>query len=140
MPRLGIASSLIDLEIAADGTLEVPVDYDQAGWWSQGPMPGSSGHSIIVGHVDSKAGPAIFYRLRELVAGDTVEVDRADGSMVVFTVREQETVDKDAFPTDKVYRSTDGKPTLRLITCGGTFDESEGSYRSNVVVYLDRTL
>jgi hypothetical protein len=41
---------------------------------------------------------------------------------------------KDTFPTREVYGDTEG-PELRLITCGGSYDQSDGGYQSNVVVY-----
>ena len=41
---------------------------------------------MILGHVDSMQGPAVFYRLRDLQPGDLVHVDAADGSTVTFRV------------------------------------------------------
>jgi hypothetical protein len=41
---------------------------------------------------------------------------------------------KSHFPTSRVYGPVP-TPELRLITCGGLFDPSRGSYLSNVVVY-----
>ena len=134
VPAVGIDTVLIDLGIAADGTLEVPTDYAQAGWLDRSPTPGSRGPAVLAGHVDSKAGPAVFYRLRDLVAGDQVVVTRADGQVVRFTVDGVQQYAKDAFPTDAVYGPVPG-PVLRLITCGGTFDRGTGHYRDNLVVY-----
>lgn len=132
--RLGIQSTLVGLKVKGDGELEVPDDYDVAGWHRAGTAPGDVGPAVVVGHVDSFEGPAVFYRLRELQPGDRVTIERVDGSTVVFEVYGQETVAKDAFPTERVYGATDG-PELRLLTCGGAFDEKERSYTDNVVVY-----
>ena len=132
--RLGIESSLIGLKVQADGILQVPEDYATAGWHRAGTAPGDVGPAVIVGHVDSYEGPAVFYRLRELQPGDRVKIDRVDGSIVEYEVYGQETVAKDAFPTERVYGPTDG-PELRLVTCGGRFDEDARSYDDNVVVY-----
>lgn len=132
--RLGIGSPLVGLEVQGDGTLQVPDDYDTAGWHRAGTAPGEVGPAVVVGHVDSYEGPAVFYRLRELQPGDRVTIDRVDGSVVVFEVYGQETVSKDAFPTERVYGPTEG-PELRLVTCGGRFDEQARRYNDNVVVY-----
>lgn len=132
--RLGIDSSLVGLGVGADGTLDVPSDFDTAGWHRGGTAPGDIGPAVLVGHVDSHEGAAVFYRLRELAPGDRVHVQRVDGSTVVFEVYGQESVPKDAFPTERVYGPTDGAE-LRLLTCGGTFDEEARSYDDNVVVY-----
>jgi sortase (surface protein transpeptidase) len=88
---------------------------------------------VIAGHVDSRSGPAVFYRLDELVAGDRVEVTRSDGTVFAYRVATVETRPKDAFPTARVYGPTPG-PELRLITCGGAFDRNSRHYRDNVIV------
>jgi len=89
-----------------------------------------------VGHVDSKTGPAVFYRLRDLESGDKIEVHRSDGLVALFRVTEAELVSKNEFPTDQVYGST-AEPTLRLITCGGSFNRSAGSYKGNLIVFAE---
>jgi LPXTG-site transpeptidase (sortase) family protein len=88
---------------------------------------------VIAGHVDSKDGPGVFYRLKDLAPGDQVDVGRSDGKTARYRITEVFTVEKDKFPTQKVYGQTPGSE-LRLITCGGTFDEVAGHYLRNVVV------
>jgi len=100
--KFKIDTPLINLGLLKDGELEVPAAFDIAGWHSNGAAPGDIGPAVIVGHVDSYEGPGIFYRVRELVNGDKITVDRADGSQVVFEVYGKETVPKDSFPSDKV--------------------------------------
>jgi Sortase domain len=134
IPSIGVSAPIIRLGLNSDRTLEVPEDYGDAGWWSGGPRPGEAGPAVIVGHVDSYTGPAVFYRLRELGPGDEVAVVRRDGSRVRFTVQGSEQYPKDEFPTARVYGRTDG-PTLRLVTCGGAFDSSTGHYVDNAIVY-----
>jgi len=134
VPAAGIDVPLIDLGVAGDGTLEVPADYQQVGWFDGGPPPGDVGPAVVAGHVDSKSGPAPFFRLRDLAPGDEVRVTRADGTVVTFRVDGVEQYAKDAFPTATVYGPVPG-PALRLVTCGGSFDRSSGHYRDNVVVY-----
>jgi sortase (surface protein transpeptidase) len=90
---------------------------------------------VVVGHVDSQDGPAVFYRLGELQPGDTIDIALDDGtSTVTYTVDRTERFPKDAFPTLQVYGLTPG-PELRLITCDGEFDASTGHYVDNLVVY-----
>ena len=134
VPSVGIDTSLLTLDIAADGSLEVPGDDDRAGWLDRSPVPGDRGPAVLAGHVDSTRGPAVFFRLREVAPGDQVLVTREDGSTVAFRVDGVQQYAKDAFPTAAVYGPSPG-PVLRLITCGGVFDRSTGHYRSNVVVY-----
>lgn len=136
IPALGIDAPLTHLGRAPDRTIEVPADFAVPGWFDQGPRPGQPGPAVILGHVDSKAGPAVFYRLSRLAVGAAVFVDRADGSTVDFRVRGTQHVAKTAFPTDLVYAPT-LEPSLRLVTCGGPFDHTRSSYLDNVIVYAD---
>jgi sortase (surface protein transpeptidase) len=134
IPAIGVASALDRLGRAPDGTVQEPTRWAVAGWYAAGTRPGDPGSAVILGHVDSKGGPAVFFRLRELRQGDTVTVRRADGSVVRFVVQRTEQYPKDRFPTDEVYYPT-LTPALRLVTCGGEFDATVGRYRSNLIVF-----
>ncbi len=136
VPRIGVDTPLVELGIAADGSLEVPGrdEFDRAGWLTTSAVPGEPGASVIAGHVDSTSGPAVFFRLHELVPGDEVRVQRADGAVEVFTVDEVRRVGKDAFPTAEVYGPQPGS-VLRLVTCGGEFDRATGHYTDNVIAF-----
>ncbi|WP_167760497.1 class F sortase [Blastococcus sp. CT_GayMR16] len=137
IPSIGVDSALLRLGVDDAGALLPPDDFGQAGWFPAGPVPGDIGPAVIAGHVDSFAGPAVFFRLRELADGDEVRVDRADGTTIRFTVTATHRYPKDEFPTEDVYGPTP-RAELRLITCGGDFDRSARSYRDNVVVYASR--
>jgi Sortase domain len=138
IPSIHVASRLDRLGRAPDGTIQVPTRWEAAGWYAPGTRPGDPGSAVILGHVDSKRGPAVFFRLRELRRGDEIKVARADGSTVRFAVERTEQYDKQRFPTDDVYYPT-LTPALRLVTCGGEFDATAGHYRSNVIVFATRT-
>ena len=134
IPAIDLDTDLVGIGVDAAGALVPPADYGQAGWFSAGPAPGDVGPAVLAGHVDDKSGPAVFFRLEELVPGDQVVVTRSDGQQVTFGVTQVAAYPKTAFPTTEVYGPTTGAE-LRLITCGGTFDRSRRSYTDNVVVY-----
>ena len=134
IPALVLAVPLSRLGLNPDGTVEVPTDFQEPGWFRLGPTPGQVGSAVILGHVDSYRGPAVFFRLRSLRAGDRVEVRLADGVVAHFAVRAVQSYLKREFPARRVYGSR-GYPALQLVTCGGTFDTRTRSYLSNVVVY-----
>lgn len=135
IPALDIDQDLIELAVVGTD-LQVPDDYSDVGWWRGGPAPGDPGASVMVGHVDSPTGPAVFYQLSGLRSGDEITVGFDNGSRTVFTVRKVQAYERSGFPSARVYRSH-GKPTLHLLTCGGSFDSEAGQYSSNVVVYAD---
>jgi hypothetical protein len=135
--RIGVSTGLQRLGKDRHGAVDVPSGphkWDTAGWYSAGTRPGDPGSAVILGHVDSKRGPAVFYRLRELRRGDLVEVVRADGSRARFTVQRVEQYPKARFPTADVYYPT-LTPMLRLVTCGGAFNHKVGHYVDNVIVF-----
>jgi sortase (surface protein transpeptidase) len=134
IPSIHVTSPLARLGRGADGTVEVPSQWGVAGWYALGPRPGDPGSAVILGHVDSTRGPAVFYRLRELRPGDQIDIARADGSSVRFVVQRTARYLKTRFPTDEVYYPTLA-PELRLVTCGGQFDFTTGHYRSNIIVF-----
>ncbi|MFR9676401.1 class F sortase [Streptomyces sp. TR06-5] len=140
IPTIGVSAPLTRLDLTADGALEAPPPDDDnlAGWYADGVPPGAVGTALVAGHVDTAAGPAVFYGLGVLGKGDQVEVVRTDGSTAVFTVDAVEVYEGDDFPDRKVYGPSD-RPELRLITCGGRFDEQADEYTGNVVVFAHLT-
>jgi LPXTG-site transpeptidase (sortase) family protein len=138
IPSIGVQTSLVHLGLTAAGALQVPSSTAVAGWFTGSPRPGATGSAVIAGHIDSKAGPGIFFRLSSLKAGDKVYVRRADGTLAAFRVTAVSQYAKDQFPTAAVYGATPDAE-LRLITCGGTIDYSTRSYLSNTVVYAVET-
>ena len=135
IPAIGVRSPLLHLGQTAQGSLEVPAPgphYNDAGWYRHSPTPGSLGPAIIVGHLDSAQAPSVFFRLADLRPQDTVLITRTDGSVATFAVDDVRRYPKERFPTQLVYGNTD-HAALRLITCGGAFDDS-GRHLDNIIV------
>ena len=134
IPAVAVSTPLVSLGLMPDRTVEVPDDPDVAGWFRRGPSPGGYGSAVILGHVDSSEGPAVFARLQELRPGDRLTVRRADGSTVPFVVLRSVLYANADFPAVRVY-AAQGSRRLNLVTCGGVYDPARGGYQSNLVVY-----
>lgn len=135
IPSIGLHNTdMVALGLAPDGTIEVPHDPDNPGWFTPGPAPGQFGPAVIAGHVDSETGPAVFAQLGDVKLGGRIEVVRQDGRTATFIVDRVALFDKDEFPTHAVYGDTTSRAELRLITCAGDYIEGSG-YASNIVVY-----
>ncbi len=134
IPSIGVRTRLVRLGLTPSGALQVPASFDMAGWYTGSSRPGGIGAAVIGGHIDSRRGPGVFYRLRFLHRGSRVYVRRADGTLAVFRVTAVHSYLKSRFPTEAVYGPTPDAQ-LRLITCGGAFDYATGHYLSNVIVY-----
>ncbi|MBA2773462.1 MAG: sortase [Nocardioidaceae bacterium] len=132
IPTLGLSRRLVNLDVVG-GALQVPVHWNDVGWWQGGPRPGAPGSAVLVGHVDSPTGPAIFYELSSLDVGDLIKVERADSTVVTFQVVTSVLYPRSEFPSSKVYRE-EGPTLLNLVTCGGSYDREAGHYDGNLVV------
>lgn len=141
VPRLKVNAPVEEEGLAKDGTVETPSldDPGTTGWYKYGPTPGQKGPAVILGHIDTaKTGPAVFFKLKSLKKGDKVTVTRKDGSQADFAVQRMRDVSKQKFPSKEVYGDIP-YAGLRLITCGGAFDRSKGSYVDNTIVFAKLT-
>jgi sortase (surface protein transpeptidase) len=107
---------------------------NEAGWYRDGPTPGQFGPAVLVGHVDTRTGPAVFKQLGDLRPGARIEIARQDGQVGVFEVNSVEEFHKDHLPPDRVYGDF-SRPGLRLITCGGDWVGGNLGYADNIVVF-----
>lgn len=137
VPAIDIDEELIDLGFQPDGAMEVPTDWDRAGWFTGGGMPGGAGPTVIAGHVDSHTGPAVFFRLTELEVGEAIEVTDAEGTVHHYEVYEVADLPKDVFPTARVFGAL-ASDELRLVTCTGEFDPVLARHADNRVVFAHR--
>jgi hypothetical protein len=136
VPSIGLRAGVHGVGLAEDGSIDVPAAsrHQEAGWYRESPTPGQFGPAIIVGHVDSRTGPAVFHGLRELRPGAKIEISRRDGSVAIFEVNSVERFDKKHLPTRRLYADF-SRPSLRLITCGGRWLGGSTGYADNVVVF-----
>jgi sortase (surface protein transpeptidase) len=137
IPKLNLTTTFeAPLGLKEDRTIEVPDSYTQVGWYENGPTPGEIGPAVVLGHVDSYEGPAVFWPLGKLEPGDEVEIEREDGTTAVFVITKLERYSQDDFPTELVYGPID-HAGLRLITCSGTYLKGVQRYTHNLVVYAE---
>lgn len=135
IPAIGVEADFeAPLGVDPSGEIETPATYEQVGWYKYGPTPGELGPSVILGHVDSFEGPAVFWSLGQLKSGDEIIIAREDAEDAVFEVTALERVEQTTFPTQKVYGNID-HAGLRLITCTGTYDHGTLRYSHNLIVY-----
>ncbi|MFA6474738.1 MAG: class F sortase [Patescibacteria group bacterium] len=141
--RLKIPSIAVDAAVEAvgltdDGSMAVPQDPLNGGWYELGPRPGETGSAVIAGHVDWYNGATgVFEDLNKLKTGDKITLEDSTGQLVSFIVRDSRTYDAEADATD-VFTSNDNKAHLNLITCSGTWDKNAKQYATRLVVFADK--
>ncbi|MEL4320344.1 sortase [Leifsonia sp. YIM 134122] len=134
IPAIDVDAAVELIDRDDTGILQPPTEWADAGWYSAGVLPGSVGPAVIAGHLDTTERAAVFARLKELTAGDTIVVTLSDGRQATFAVDSALDTSKVAFPTDEVYGPTPDAQ-LRLITCNGPYDDAALSYANNFVVF-----
>lgn len=134
IPALHVDEAVIGLGQNPDGSMQVPTDAHTVGWYTKAPTPGSLGPAVLAGHVNYRGADGTFARLAMLRPGDRIMVARQDGVTATFAVNRLDRYPKDQFPADAVYGAID-HAGLRLITCGGDFDDRSGHYLDNIVAY-----
>ncbi|GLZ04041.1 class F sortase [Actinomadura sp. NBRC 104412] len=137
IPKIGVSAPIGSIGLRPDGSIEEPPlsRPNLTGWYKEGVTPGEAGPAVILGHVDANKRAAVFYRLKDLKAGDLIQVNRENGTVATFSVQGTQSVDKNAFPHEQVFGEQIDYSSLRLVTCGGAFDPSSGHYKNNVIVY-----
>jgi sortase (surface protein transpeptidase) len=134
IPKIGVSVRLSVLGLNRKGTVNIPTNFAVPGWYKGDRSPGQKGSAVILGHVDSTNGPAIFYKLDKLGLGNRIDVTLRNGKKLVFAVIGVRMFQKTNFPNRLVYGART-YPALQLVTCGGIFDPRSGHYLSNIVVF-----
>jgi sortase (surface protein transpeptidase) len=134
IPKIGVSVRLSVLGLNRKGTVSIPTNFAVPGWYKGDRSPGQKGSAVILGHVDSTNGPAIFYKLDKLGLGNRIDITLRNGKKLVFAVIGIRMFQKTNFPDRLVYGART-YPALQLVTCGGIFDPSTGHYLSNIVVF-----
>jgi LPXTG-site transpeptidase (sortase) family protein len=142
IPALNVTSSdVAPMGLKPDNTLQTPPlskAGSEAGWYDESPVPGDTGPSIVVAHIDGNGKLGLFAHLSQLQAGDQVQVDRSDGQTATFTISRVLTVDKKSFPSQLVYGDTPDAE-LRMVTCGGLADPVHHRYLGQTIVFARLT-
>lgn len=137
IPEVDVASELLHLGLRSDGSAEVPEDFDQASWYEPGGRPGDGRPTVVLGHVDSTDGPAIFADIHRLEPGDQIEIIDSEGEIALYETDDIQVHPRDDFPTFEVFGNA-REDVLRLVTCTGDFDLEEDSYSDNLIVFASR--
>ncbi|MFC0270439.1 class F sortase [Metabacillus herbersteinensis] len=136
IPSINVNAPIEDVGRIDNGQMGVPEDFNNVGWFEPGAKPGAPGNSVMAGHVDSKTGPAVFYKLDTLKEGDEVIISGKDGEKKTFVVVGSESYPRTDAPVEKIFDFSYGSK-LNLITCTGDFNREARTHEERLVVYTE---
>lgn len=137
IPAISVDAAVEYVDYAPDGSMELPNNIIDVGWFDLGPRPGEVGSAVIAGHLNGENGEAgVFANLHKLKEGDKLYIEDDKGTSIAFTVRE--TRDYDPGRADEVFTRKDNA-YLNLITCNGVWNKNKKSYSKRLVVFADLT-
>ncbi|MTH51851.1 sortase [Bacillus mangrovi] len=134
IPEIGVKAAVEQAGLLADGSMDVPKKDENTAWFENGAKPGDAGNAVIAGHVDSKTGPSVFYRLKELQKGDEILIKSSSGETLTFTVEKAAAYPYEEAPLHEIF-GADRETRLNLITCTGEFDRSKKTHLERLVIY-----
>lgn len=124
--------------VDAAGIMEAPDTAYDVVWYDFSTRPGEGSNAVFSGHVDYvNVGPAVFWRLKDLQAGDRLQIRYSDGVFVDYAVSAVNTFEASAAPVDQIVGAT-AKDSVTLITCAGTFNKQTGQYDQRLIVRAER--
>jgi sortase (surface protein transpeptidase) len=132
IPEIGVEAAAEPVGVDSSGNMGVPSKPEHVGWYEPGPAPGAPGDAVIDGHLNWYTGRAAFENLQKLRQGAEIDVIARDGATLRFVVTDSRTVAYTDHPAGLF--ATTGSPRLSLITCGGAWDKSKGTYLERLVV------
>jgi sortase A len=134
VPAIGVDANVQDVGMADDGSMGVPVGYDDVAYYTLSVSPGIPGYSAFTGHISSIYFPGVFYNIDGLSKGNTIHVFGDDGAELVFQVTEVDRYPADNFPLNKIFGPNISAPGVALITCGGDWDPVAHLFADRIVV------
>lgn len=139
IPKIKVDATIEHMGLMPNGDMEAPAGPKIVGWYKFGTLPGEVGSAVLDGHYGRWANgeTSVFDNLSKLKKGDSISVLGSNGKEIIFIVREL----RDFLPesnTQEIFKSSDGKAHLNIITCDGAWDPKTKSYSKRLVVFTDR--
>lgn len=136
--KLNLHARVLPMSVNTNNTIQAPINVYDAGWYIQSARPGADGATFIDGHASGPTRQGLFAYLDTLVTGDTVEIEKGDGTLLTYRVVHVETTPLDSTDMNKVLAPYgDVKQGLNLMTCTGKWLEAQKTYDQRVVVYTE---
>ncbi len=138
IPAIEVDAPISVKSLDPNGVMEAPDGPWDISWYDFTARPGFGSNAVFSGHVDYyDVGPAVLWRLRDVVQNDILEVRLTDGTVYQYQVVAMESVDAETADIAKIVGATEDE-VVTLVTCSGTFDPGTGQYDQRLIVRAQR--
>lgn len=139
IPKLGVFARVTQAGVTASGALGTPSNVYDTAWYTGSAKPGQAGATLLDGHVSSWTTRGVFYGLKKLTPGDSLQIVRGDGTLLNYKVvktqvYQSNNVDMKAAITP----ITAGKSGLNLITCTGQLQKGTDQFNQRLIVFAEQ--
>ncbi len=134
IPALKLDADVREVGIDQTGAMEMPQDWQEVGWYRGSAHMGEWGTAVMSGHVDHYTGPAVFYHLKRLQAGDVVVIEDRHGTRWQYRVVSKEIKPLDKWQAREVFVAQSPFPSLHLFSCVGAYSKSAQTYLERILV------
>ncbi|HLL60496.1 MAG TPA: class F sortase [Candidatus Nitrosocosmicus sp.] len=134
IPKIQVDTELEYMGVDPDGAMQVPQDWNKAGWFSGGIRPGEIGKAAIDGHFDTDTGmPAVFWNLGQLNPGDEIKILDDRNKIYTFIVQTKQNHEYDKFPLNELIGKSN-KKELNIVTCTGYWNFETNNYSHRMLI------
>ena len=138
IPRFEVDADLVTMGVDEQGVMQSPSNAYDVAWYHFTAKPGFGSNAVFAAHVDYvNVGPAVFWHLKDLVEGDTIQVEMEDGTVYTYAVDSKIPYDADTAPVNDIVNGT-AEERITLITCTGSFNSTTHQYDQRLVVTAER--
>ena len=135
IPKLGVKARVMQLGLTKTGALATPSNVFDAGWYNGSAQPGKPGAALIDGHISSWSSHGVFYGLKDLRAGDQMQVVRGDGVVITYQVVKAQTYPDTDTDMTAALTPIAGTNGLNLISCYGSVKPGSSEFNQRIIVF-----
>jgi sortase (surface protein transpeptidase) len=133
IPSINLVAEIVTSKLV-NNQLQAPKD-NKVGISPSGALPGELGTTLIIGHYDSKTGPAVFYDLKLLNINDSIFIVKNE-KRLKYLIYDMKIYPRGNLDIEKIFGySNKSKYLLNLITCVGSFNKELHTYNNRLVIY-----
>ncbi len=133
IPSIGISKSrILPMGLTSSGAIATPNNIFDVGWYTGSDKPGSGGTAVIDGHNGGPHVVGVFKYLPDVKIGESIIIERGNGETLEYRVVDSKAIplsEADAYMANSALVSPEeGRESVTLITCTGTFMRKEQTY------------